>query len=268
MSKGEPRLLLYDIENTPNLAYTWGKWQQDVIKFEQEWHMLSFAWKWYGEKQVNVLGLDDFPTAYRKDSSDDYHLSWQLHQLFCEADITIAHNGDSFDTRKAQARFLVHGFDPPSPVRRVDTLKVARKHFMFNSNALGDLGQTLGLGEKVETGGFKLWLGCMNGDPAAWAKMKKYNKHDVVLLEKVYEKLLPWIDTHPNMALLSDRPDACPKCGQNVNPLVARGKRVKNGAVNEYVYKNVTKYRVYQCMQCGAYSPGRIAEKTERPTYK
>lgn len=254
----KPRVLLWDVENSPNLAYVWGKYDQNVLKFEEEWHLLSVAWKWYGESKVHVLGLDDFPEAYKKDPTDDYYLAWELHQLLDEADMTIAHNGDSFDRRKSQARFLVHGFDPPSPAQSVDTLKVSRRHFMFNSNKLGDLGETLGLGEKVDTGGFKLWLGCMAGDPKSWALMKKYNKQDVVLLEQVYEKLLPWMDNHPNMALLSDRPDVCPKCGSDAG-FHARGNRIN---------RNVTKYKAYQCKACGGYCMGRLAEKIERPEHK
>ena len=50
---------------------------------------------------------------------------------------------------------------------------VARRNFMFNSNSLGDLGQTLGLGGKGDTGGFDTWLQCMAGDPKAWRRMIK-----------------------------------------------------------------------------------------------
>jgi hypothetical protein len=38
----------------------------------------------------------------------------------------------------------------------------------------------------------------MNKDKQAWDMMKKYNIQDVVLLEKVYEKMLSWIRNHPN----------------------------------------------------------------------
>jgi RNase_H superfamily len=254
----EPRVLLWDIENSPNLAWVWGKYDQDVVKFEQEWHLLSVAWKWRGEKKTHVLGLDDFPSAYRKDPTDDYYLAWEAHQLLDEADVVIAHNGDRFDTRKTQARLLIHGFDPPSPFRSVDTLKVAKQHFMFNSNKLGDLGETLGLGEKVDTGGFKLWLGCMRGDPKAWALMKKYNRQDVVLLEKVYERMLPWINNHPNMALIGDRPESCPKCFSEAG-MIIRGY---------HKYHGVTKARVFQCRGCGGYSHHRLSEPSARPTYK
>ena len=255
---GEPRILLYDVETSPNLGYVWSKYQQDVIAFEEEWHLLSFAWKWRGEKKVQVLGQDDWPAQFRRDPTDDRSLAWNLHQLMDEADVTIAHNGDRFDLRKANARFVIHGFPPPSPSRSIDTLKIARRRFMFTSNKLGDLGHALNVGGKAPTGGFATWLGCMGGDPKAWAKMKKYNKADVELLERVYDKLLPWADNHPNLSLISGRPDACPKCGVEGQMIMRQKNR----------HYGVTRSNVYQCKACMAYSSCRIAMKEKGPLYK
>ena len=42
---------------------------------------------------------------------------------------------------------------PPSPYKTIDTLKIARKYFGFNSSKLDDLGRVLGAGEKVRHGG-------------------------------------------------------------------------------------------------------------------
>jgi hypothetical protein len=134
----------------------------------------------------------------------------------------VAHYGDSFDQKKARARFAAHGFDPPAPAVTVDTQKVAKKYFRFTSNKLGDLGEYLGLGSKAKHAGFDMWLGCMNGDPKAWREMIKYNKQDVVLLEKVYNKLKPWMDNHPNLSMLQSY-RGCPSCGS----IVTRKKGVR-----------------------------------------
>jgi hypothetical protein len=241
------RVLIYDIETSPNLGYVWGMYEQNVIQYESEWHMLSFAYKWLGERTTHVVTLADFK-GYEKDMSNDYNLVATLWELFNEADVIIAHNGDAFDQKKSNARFAVHGFTPPSPYKQIDTLKVARKYFKFNSNKLGDLGAILGLGRKAETGGFATWLGCMRGDPKAWAKMAKYNKQDVVLLEKVYLKLRPWMDNHPAMNLLSGNMTACPKCTRG--PLQKRGTSIT---------KTLT-YQRYQCTACGGWSRSRLAD--------
>lgn len=245
----EPRILLWDLESSPNLGYCWGKYDQNILSFTSEWHILTIGWKWLGEKTTHVSGLDEYD-RYAIDPEDDYELTALAHRLFCEADIVIAHNGISFDTRKIQARMLFHGFDPPTPFKEVDTLKIARRHFAFTSNKLGELCTTLGIGAKVDTGGFQTWLGCMRGDPKAWARMKKYNKHDVVILEQLYLKLRPWTNRHPNVATIGSEPGACPKCGSDEG-MTSRG----------YTHTAVSRRQRFQCKGCGGWSSGRAIER-------
>lgn len=241
----KPKVLIYDIETTPNLGYIWGKYEQNVLDYVDETHMLCFAYKWLGEKKTHIVALPDFP-EYKKDPTNDFYVLAKLWMLFDEADVVIAHNGDQFDQKMTNARFVAQGFDPPTPYKSIDTKKVARKYFRFNSNKLDDLGKKLGLGQKEQTGGFSLWLGCMAGNKRAWQTMKRYNKQDVVLLEKVYLKLLPWIDNHPAMNLYNERPDTCPKCGEP-GPFHARG----------FYYTKVSKKQRYQCQNCNGWTVGR-----------
>ncbi len=226
------KVLLFDIESSPNLAYVWGKYQQDVIEFQSEWEMLSFSAKWLNGKSI-TLG---------RDTHSEKQLVTELHKLFNEADIIIGHNGDKFDIKKTNAKFLEFGLTPPSPYKTIDTLKIARRYFAFNSNRLGDLGQKLGLGKKVHTGGFQLWQGCMKNDPKSWYLMKKYNKQDVVLLEKIYLKFLPWIQNHPAL----EQGSGCPNCTST--NLQKRG----------YAVTRKHKYQRYQCQDCSAWSQVRL----------
>jgi len=201
------RILFYDIETAPNLAYVWGKYEQDVIAYKSQWYLLSFAYKWLGKAKVHVVTLQDFP------DKTDRALAKALRRVLNSADILIAHNGDEFDQKKAKARFIYHNIKPLRIIPTIDTKKIAKKYFNFNSNSLNDLGEYLRLGKKVPHNGFDLWLGCMKGDIKSWDLMRAYNKQDVVLLEKVYNKFLPWMHTHPNMALLRNQQTGCPKCG-------------------------------------------------------
>ena len=244
MTTHKPRILLWDLENTPSKGYVWGKYDQTVVSFAEDWWILSVAWKWLGESKTHVLGLDDFPN-YKRNKKDDKQLVLKIRELLDSADITIAHNGDAFDLKKARARMLVHQIDPPSPSRSIDTLKLARRVAMFTSNKLGDLGESLGVGGKAETGGFETWLGCMEGDAKAWRTMKAYNKADVDLLESVYLRLLPWAPTLPNLTLITEIPESCPRpgCGA-VGQMVRRGTRTVTTRV----------YDQYRCGACGGYS--------------
>jgi hypothetical protein len=196
--------------------------------------------------------LPDFE-GYEDDLENDYLLTEKLWELLDEADVTIAHNGKAFDNGKSNARFIYHGFEPPSPYKEIDTLLVARKQFTFTSSSLKDLASYLQLTEeKSDPGTFQTWLGCMAGDKKCWARMKKYNAQDVDVLEQLYLRLRPWIVGHPNLALYSDRPNACPRCSAE-GTLKGRG----------YKYYAVTRRQQFQCSACGGYCLGRILQKLQ-----
>ena len=245
----KPRVLLFDIETAPNLGYVWGKYDQNVIEYTSEWHMLSWSAKWLDGKHVTRC-LADYED-YTAGSEEDFSLVSDLWELFNEADIIIGHNGDKFDIRKTNTRFLEHGLMPPEPYKTVDTLKIARKYFAFNSNKLDDLGRRLGLDRKVKHSGFSLWTGCMAGDEKSWFDMKKYNRMDVILLEKVYNKLLPWIMSHPHMGILSEQDEACRNCAST--NLQKRG----------FAITLTGKAQRLQCQGCGAWLQGKHQKMTD-----
>lgn len=165
----------------------------------------------------------------------------KLYKVLDEADVVIAHNGDSFDIKKINARFIIHKFSPPSPYRTIDTKREAKKIAAFDSNSLNNLGIDLSEGEKIKHRGFDMWEGCMAGKQSDWNDMKRYNKQDVDLLEKVYLRLRPWMKTHPDITDYSKDAISCPKC--NSNKLQKRGiYLVKRGKLTRF-----------QCMGCGGW---------------
>lgn len=250
MNTKTPRILLYDIETAPNLGYVWGKYEQDVLSYTREWYMMSFAYKWLGEKKTHIVSLPQFKT-YKKDTENDIELVKELWKLFDEADIIIAHNGNSFDQKKSNARFIYHRLPPPTPYQQIDTKLVAKRYFNFNSNKLDDLGKFFGLGEKLQTGGFELWKGCMRGDLKSWKTMCDYNKQDVILLEKVYLTMLPWMNNHPNIALIQGNKCACPNCGSwNVQ---RRGFGVTRTGT----------YQRWQCRDCSSWHRSLFKDESQ-----
>lgn len=240
------KILFFDIETAPNIAYTWGKYDQNVPAFVKEWHLLSFAYKWF-HGRGGVCALPDFK-LYRRDRTNDRELVKKLWRLLEEADVVVAHNGDDFDIKRAQARFLFHGLKPTKPFKSIDTLKILRRHFSFNSNKLDDVSQMLGFGKKVPHEGIGLWVKCLDGDKKAWKHMKKYNAHDVVLLQKLYLYLLPWISNHPNRNVYDGTEDNCPSCGSA--DFYRRGFR----------FTSTNKYKSYSCKQCGKHFQSKKPE--------
>ena len=243
----KPKILFFDIETAPNLAWVWGKWEQNVIEFDSHWYIIGFSAKWMDGKQI-TKGLIDYP-GYGRNKDDDSRIVKDIWKLFDEADIIVAHNGDQFDVKKCNARFSYHSMKPPSPYNTVDTKKVAKKYFNFVSNSLNDLGDFLKLGRKLQTGGFELWKGCMLGNKNSWRLMKKYNAQDVLLLEKVYYHFLPWMKSHPNYGIFIEG-EVCPKCGSD--KLNSRGLARTISQI----------YRRAQCRGCGGWC--RFKEKKRK----
>lgn len=244
------KILIYDIETSPIIGYTWGVWQTDVVQVLNDWQILTVAWKWYGEKKVHCIGQDDF-SDYKAGVNNDYEVVKKLRDLLDEADIVIAHNGNSFDQKKTQTRIVIHDIEPPSPYKQIDTKLVAKRYFKFTRNNLKYLAQDLNVEQKGESGGMETWHGCLQGDKKAWKQMKKYNKQDIPPLEDLYVKFLPWISNHPNMARLTNKHNVCPNC-ESVN-VQKRGYRVTN----------VSKFRRFQCQDCAHWFSGRLAEKAD-----
>lgn len=193
------KIILFDIETSPSLGWFWGSiWETNIIHVEQDWHLMSFAWKELGESKVHYFGLPDFP-GYAKNPKDDKQLCQKLWELLDECDIAIAHNGDQFDIKMSNVRFLANGMTPPSPYQTIDTKKLAKQSFRFASNSLDDLAKHFGFEGKTAHTGKKLWFDCLAGDLQAWATMRKYNRQDVNILEKVYLHMRPFSKTHPNL---------------------------------------------------------------------
>lgn len=245
-----PQIALFDIETSPSLGWVWGKYEQTVIEFEQQSYMLCFSVKWLNSPKVEVYALPDFP-MWKKDKKNDKELVMKLWQIMGEADVIVAHNGDQFDLKYSNERMLVHNLAPPPPSKSVDTLKLARRHFKFISNKLDDIAKDLQLGRKLPHTGFHLWKGCMQGDMRAWDLMKRYNKQDVLLLERVYLKLRPWATTHPNVKLYKEQEFGCPRCSSR--RVSRRGKD----------YTKTLTYQRYYCLDCRGWYRGELIKQDD-----
>ncbi len=228
------KILLLDIESSPNTAHVWGLWQQNVSinQLMESSYVLCYAAKWLGEKEVK------FDSVHQ---SRPKTMLKGIHGLLNDADAVVHYNGTKFDIPTLNKEFLLHSFNPPSPYKQIDLLRVVRSNFRFPSNKLDYVAQRLNLGKKHEHEGHELWVKCMNGDKDAWKRMEKYNVQDVVLLESLYSVLLPWIKSHPNHNLFNDD-ISCPNCGSSV--LQKRGTAISATGT----------YQRYQCRSCGTWS--------------
>lgn len=235
------KILLVDIETAPNLVYTWGLFKQNIAinQIKKPSYILSWAAKWFDQEGM----------AYSDLRAGKKVMLGGIYDLLDEADVVIHYNGVSFDVPKLNQEFAKLGWTPPAPYQQLDLLTTVKKKFSMTSNKLDFVSQYLGLGEKVDDGGFDTWVGCMENDPAAWKVMQKYNKHDVELLEGLYRYLKPWISNHPNHAQFSETEEhICPSCGSP--DLQKRGLH----------YAKAFTYQRFRCNDCGAWSRTRTTE--------
>lgn len=232
MSK--PKILLLDIETKPTLAYVWRLYKENVgiEQIEDAGGMICFGAKWFGDREK--LFYSDWEHGHEE-------VVRQAHALISEADAVVTYNGDSFDLTKLRGEFLLANLSPPPPVTSIDVYKTVKK-LGFVSGKLGFIGPLLGLGKKVKHEGFGLWKDVMKGNCSAQGKMKSYCLQDVVLLEKVYKKIRPYITNHPHLGF--SPPTACGSCG-SVHTQKRGFRRTKS-----FVIQRI------QCQSCGAWSDG------------
>jgi hypothetical protein len=241
------KLLFLDIETAPILMTSWSMRPPyaGAVWVERDTFILMISYKWGHERHVKTACLPDFP-SYKRSKHSDKALCGVLHRLMDEADIICAHNGDAFDIKKINSRLIVNGFDKPSPFKTIDTLKIARRAFKFDSAKLDNIGRYLSVGRKIPNTGAALWRGCVDGDPKSWATMRRYGKQDTALLERVYHEVKPWAPNHPNMNLYKayqDKP-GCPTCGS------------ENTQRRGITVKLASKYYRHQCRDCGSWFSG------------
>ena len=247
INKHLPKILIFDIETAPMMAYVWSRWKQNISLDQtiSEWFMLCWSAKWLYSNEI----MGDVLTSQEALAQDDSRICKSLWKLIDEADIVVAYNGKKADIPWMNTRFIVHSMSPPKPYFMIDPCEVAKKKFGFSSNKLDALAGYFGIPHKMDTD-FNLWKGCMQGDKECLNYMLKYNKKDSAILEEVYLKMRPWISNHPNISnFCDDTNTSCSHCGSdNIEEL--KGK---------YYYTTVNKYQLYRCKDCGTIFRSRKA---------
>ena len=231
----KPKRLFYDIETSYNIVKSWrvgynlSLQPEDIIK---ERAIITIAYKWEGEEDVTVLSWD---------KGCDKKIIEDFVKVMSEADEMVGHNLDRYDTKFIMGRALKHGIPALPKYQSTDTLKLAKKHFMLNSNKLDYIAQYLGLGHKVRHRGMSMWDDIIQRNcPKAMDEMVEYNIQDVILTEKVFNKLTEYSLPKVNHASkqTGDK-HTCPQCGSTDATLQ-----------KTYVASSGTKTRLMSCNSC------------------
>ena len=239
----DAKVLVLDIETAPILAYVWDRHDQNIAinQIKDDWFIMSWAAKWLDSPISEVIYRDQRNV---RPLSNDKKLVQELWELLDQADIVITQNGKAFDAPKINARFQLHGLMPPAPYKHLDTYIIAKKSAAHTAHSLEYLTDKLCTKYKKLTHkkfpGMSLWTECLKGNKAAWEEMKRYNIHDVLATEELYNKLKAWA------------PKASPSLYSQNCPVCGNAKYEKRG----FEVLQSAKYQRLHCLVCGRWFRG------------
>jgi hypothetical protein len=247
LSKQGAKILFYDVETTPSLAYTFGRFKvnlgQDNIA-QEGGELLMASYRWAHEKETKFIGS----TKWIREGTNDANIAAALWELYEEADVAVGHNLKRFDHPMLQTSCVKANLPPLPTVQLVDTLQIAKKKFRFSSNKLDSLGAVLGLGRKQSHSGIDLWIKVMHGENKAFQEMQEYCIQDTDLLVKVYNVLANrgLVSTFNAANYYDDEIARCGTCGSSNLEHTGR-----------IITTNVSKFEEVRCEDCGTISRTR-----------
>lgn len=196
-----PNILIWDIETT-HLCANFGT-------------ILCAGFKWLGVPGTHVISLPNF-TGWRKDPTDDRRLVAALREKLLNADMLVTYYGEAtgkygFDEPYLISKLLEHNLPPIPKIAHVDVYKTVKTYLRLHRRALGVVADFLQVeGEKTEVKP-RIWKGAMVGKTDDLAYVIDHCEKDVDLLERVYLRMLPYVQAHPYVEGYS--PGVCRRCG-------------------------------------------------------
>lgn len=250
-----PNILFFDVEVMASLVLAFPRFQANICPEAviEEPYMLTYAGAW-GDGEVFSRKLTDSPD-WEFDPKSDFELICSVWELLDKADIVIAHNA-KFDKGWFNQRCAIWGLSPPSPYKLICTLREVRKAFNLPANSLKAVTKYFELTNKLDSGGMDTWVRIYNGDRSAFDDMEEYNIGDIPTLRQVYKTVLPFMTSHPNVALYySDDKPRCYKCGSS--EVFDTGK---------FTYTGVSKFELTKCEDCGSFNSRKsnVLEKDKK----
>ncbi len=220
---------MYDIE-TSNLGADMG-------------FCLAVGWRELGKARVHCPTVMDFP-GFEDDVTNDKELVKLATDELAKADVLVGHYATKFDFPFLQARLLYHRLPPMPPIPHVDTWRLARYKLRLQSNGLDNVARFFECRDQKTPLAKSIWRRAQAGHRPSIEYVKAHCVADVKVTEEVYHHLKVLSTTHPNLNVVTNRPDSCPICGGG--PMQKRGFNIAR----------VGKRQRYFCCACFGWSSG------------
>ncbi len=253
----DPKIVFYDLETLPNL--------KEVMKIYPKLSnypgltlkasitsIICFGYKILGEK-TKCINAWDFKDRWKKDLNDDYDVVKAACEILRDADAIVTFNGKRFDEKFLKTRIVKHGFKTLPKLHHIDLCAESKRHLYLFNNSLSTVSKFLLEDDKMENGGWDLWVDVMERSKPAMEKMTKYCIKDVDLLVPLFKKMKPFISNIPNYnSFQSGARNLCPSCGST--RIERRG----------FQRNKVKTYARYQCKDCSSWSRSDVNDKDTR----
>lgn len=254
----KPKIVLFDLETLPNIRKiaeripSIGAWPGRTMKADIN-SIICFGYKIEGHKKAKCINAWDFPKRWKANRNDDYDVVKAAYDILKDADGIVTHNGKKFDIKVLNTRLKFHGLPSLPKIPHMDTVLASRRHLSLYSNRLDDLATFLGVENKLENGGWDLWVQIMFDDTKKSKDlMAKYCKQDVEVLHQVYDKMRPHFTNIPNYNLWAGTEHNCPSCGS---------VKVQKHGIRATKTAMIQRYR---CLDCGSTSSGTTTKTSLR----
>jgi hypothetical protein len=253
-----PKVVFLDIETLPDLIEVLkiyprlGDYPGQTLKATIT-SIICFGYALLDDKTVHVQSAWDYPDRWQENVNDDFELCKFIYELLKDADAVVTHNGKRFDWRFIQTRLMKHKLPTLPKINHIDTCELAKRNLYLFNNRLGTLGKFLTDEDKMENGGWDLWVNVHRRQLDAMELMVKYCRQDVALLRKVFQVLRPFATNMPNHNLYAiGAQNICPSCGST--RLHGHG----------YHVTKTNSYHRYRCQDCGSVSRTNVEDKMPR----
>lgn len=191
-----PKVLYFDIERAPGVAYYYDR-KVDYIPthmLKEEPFIICWAAAWLEPDRYFQYVFSDRLKIDEITRKDDRRMMESLREFLELADFVIGHNVDGFDVRKVNNRLIQLGIPAPYQYKTIDTLKLSRKYFPFESNGLDYISVKLGGRPKLDID-WDDWKRIVEtGDACTLDKAENYCRGDVRNGIGIYSRMAEFIE--------------------------------------------------------------------------
>ncbi len=150
----------------------------------------GFCISWYMIRSDGVKVGSCIKRSEILSGKTDQRVVKEFLEALKDIDVLVGYYNTNFDNKFMRTRAEIHGYDFPSfgMVKNLDLFYLVRAKLNITRKSLGVACETLGLGKKGHEP-IEVWNKAKIGHQASIDALYKYNKQDVKLTKKLFERL-------------------------------------------------------------------------------